>query len=595
MCGIAGIVAYGPSAPAVNVEELLQTREHMLRRGPDGAGLWLAENGRVGLAHRRLAILDLSPAGAQPMATPDGRFHIVFNGEIYNYQTLRSELQAEGVVFRSDSDTEVLLQMYARHGAAMCRRLLGMYAFAIWDAQARRLFLARDPFGIKPLYLHDDGKTLRFASQVKALLAGGGIDAQPEPAGHVGFWVWGFVPEPWSLYKDLASLPAGTHLTVHADGRREAQCFDSVTNGWQEPAPHAGTLRDALLKSVRLHLMADVPVGVFLSSGIDSTVLAALAAECGAPLRTVTLGFEEYRGTAQDETPLAAQVARQYGATHSTVWTGAAEFAEQLPRVLQAMDQPSADGLNTWLVARAASQTGLKVAVSGLGGDEFFGGYPAFRQLPGLRRWAGPVAQLPGLGRAVRRLLVPWAQRRGTPKAASLLEYAGSWEGAYLLRRALHLPWSLPVPEEGNTEFLQQGLQRLGLQEGPYDEPRLALDGFATVSCLEATRYMRSQLLRDSDWAGMDHSLEIRVPLVDRAVLARLAALRPRAGKQDLAACARPPLPPAVLARAKTGFTVPLHRWLAQVPQASGSALGFGSRAWQQRVGQAFAVRGGWA
>jgi asparagine synthase (glutamine-hydrolysing) len=217
MCGIAGIFAYRESAPPVDREELLRIREAMIARGPDGAGLWISPDRRIGLAHRRLSIIDLTDTGAQPMATADGRLRITFNGEIYNNRELKQELEAKGYRFHSNSDTEVLLHLYADRGVDMLHALRGMYAFALWDEQKQGVFLARDPFGIKPLYYADDGRTFRFASQVKALLRGGAIAATPEPAGQVGFFLWGSVPEPFTLHKEVRSLPAGTRLWVGAD------------------------------------------------------------------------------------------------------------------------------------------------------------------------------------------------------------------------------------------------------------------------------------------------------------------------------------------------------------------------------------------
>src|ERR1019366_4827611 len=228
MCGIAGIFAYRDPAPPVDRDELLRIREAMIKRGPDGAGLWVSDDGRIGLAHRRLTIIDLTDGGAQPMATADGNFRIIFNGEIYNYRELRKELEAKGYRFHSASDTEVLLHLYADRGEDMVHALRGMYAFALWDERRKGLFLARDPFGIKPLYYADDGRTLRFASQVKALLCGGAITRDPEPAGHAGFFVWGSVPEPFTLYKAVRAIPAGARLWVDGGGPRGPTAFFSI-------------------------------------------------------------------------------------------------------------------------------------------------------------------------------------------------------------------------------------------------------------------------------------------------------------------------------------------------------------------------------
>ena len=571
-------------------------REHMAARGPDDAGLWLADNQRVGLAHRRLAIIDLTPDGAQPMTTADGRYHIVFNGEIYNHLELKTQLQARGAVFKSQSDTEVLLQLYVYEGAAMCRRLRGMYAFAIWDSLEHSLFLARDPFGIKPLYIADDGRTLRFASQVKALLAGGALSREIDPQAEYGYWIWGHVPEPHTLYSAIRAFKPGTWLKIARNGQVQDGQFDSVADmlGLTEDR-HADedtgpSLRDALLGSVRHHLIADVPVGVFLSSGIDSVTLAALAAECGGTLRTVTLGFEEYRGTAADETPLAEQVAKQYGAEHHTVWIGRRDFASAFEQFMQAMDQPSIDGLNTWLVSKAAAQVGLKVAISGLGGDELFGGYPSFQQLPKIRRLARPFATIPGLGKMIRQLSAPLLGRMSSPKYASLLEYGGTLQGAYLLRRTMRMPWEvdrMPLQAVGGMgTYLQPERHGFLRRNDPRNDTATCSD-FARISHLEMTRYMRNQLLRDSDWASMAHSIELRVPLVD-AVLTRFVSKHRRKGqvltKQDLASAARPMLPQALIQRPKTGFTVPVRDWIHAAGHAPAPQAERGLRGWQRTV-----------
>lgn len=569
MCGIAAILA-GTTAPApVDHGELLRMREHMRSRGPDGAGAWLSDDGRVGLAHRRLAILDLSEAGAQPMASACGRLHIVFNGEIYNHRALRSELEQQGSHFRSHSDTEVILELYRRHGPAMLDRLRGMFAIVLWDEDRQGMLLARDHFGIKPLYVADDGVTLRAASQVKALLAGGGVATDADPAGHAGFFLWGHVPEPHTLYAAIRPLAAGSWMWAGVDGRRDhGRFFDlGAEMAAARPATDDGqTLRDALAESVRLHLESDVPVGVFLSSGLDSTTLAALTTEAAAiPPQTVTLGFKEFIGTARDEVPLAEQVARAYGTRHQTCWITAADFTQARQQLLADMDQPSVDGVNTWLVARAARQTGLKVALSGLGGDELFAGYNNFTTVPALRRRVAACSAPPAFGRLVRRMTAPWIGRLTSPKAAGLLEYGGSWGGAYLLRRALFMPWELDRVMD--ADMARAGLRRLAPLEALESAVANLPGDRLKLSALETSFYMRSQLLRDADWAGMAHSLEIRTPLVDvglfRAALPLIVGANPP-GKLAMAAAARPPLPESILNRPKTGFFVPVAQWLGE-------------------------------
>jgi asparagine synthase (glutamine-hydrolysing) len=603
MCGIAGIFAYGVGAPPVDERELLAVRDAMARRGPDGARAWFSPDRRVGLGHRRLAIIDLSESGAQPMAydppdappSPAGhRYVITFNGEIYNYRELRTRLEAEGETFASRSDTEVILHLYHRHGAQAVRLLRGMYAFALWDRERRGVLLARDPFGIKPLYYADDGATLRFASQVKALLAGGAIDPAPEPAGHAGFFLFGSVPEPFTLHRAVKGLPAGSMLWIDAEGTQRLDHFFETTQVLAAtpgaPPPSAEELRAALLDSVRAHLVADVPVGVFLSSGLDSATIAALAAEAGSgELVTMTLAFDEFAGTPFDEAPLAEEVARGLGSRHRTVRVTGADFRRRLPDVLTAMDQPSIDGVNVYFVAEAAAGLGLKVALSGLGGDEMFAGYDVFRQVPRLVNAVRPVARPRLIGWLLRRLAAPLLGRVASPKHAGLLEYGGTYGGAYLLKRGLFMPWELP-------QVMDPDLARAGLDAL---QPLARLDGCHAplagarpkVTALETAWYMRNQLLRDADWAGMAHSLEIRVPLVDEALFRRLAPSlgHPRApGKRAMAATPARALPAAVLDRPKTGFAVPVREWLAGETAETGPKTR-GYRAWARRIYAEFA------
>jgi len=593
MCGIAGIFAYHESAPPVDPDELLRIREAMIKRGPDGAGLWIADDRRIGLANRRLAIIDTSEAGAQPMATADGRYRITYNGEIYNFRELRKELEAKGHHLRSNSDTEVLLYLYAEYGAAMLQCLRGMFAFAIWDEREKTLFLARDPFGIKPLYYADDGKTLRFASQVKALLAGGAIDTAPESAGAVGFLLWGSVPEPYTLYRNISALPAGSHLTMQMGKPVQRVNYFSVreelvkAQAHSRPffAPDREALAQILRDAVYAHLIADVPVGIFLSSGMDSTLITALAGERGGKHpRTFTLGFNEYRNTIDDEVPLAEQTAIACGMQHETRWINRTNFENELDAILAAMDQPSIDGVNMYLVCREAARTGIKVALTGLGGDELFGGYPSFRDVPKSVRWLRPASYLPYVGRLLRYLSVPVLSKYTSPKYAGLLEYGGSFEGAYFLRRALFMPWELrevldPVAIHTGLERLQT-LHMIAASIQGLHKPH------AKVAAMELAWYLRNQLLRDTDWAGMAHSLEVRTPFVDVTLFRKLAPwlvaeITPT--KTDTAAAPRTALSEEILKRRKSGFSVPVREWLEKAGTKQ-LASNRGLRGWARRV-----------
>jgi asparagine synthase (glutamine-hydrolysing) len=575
MCGINGIFAYHDAANQVDQAEILRTRDHMAARGPDGKGEWIAADGRLGLGHRRLSIIDLSDAGAQPMTSADGTFVVTFNGEIYNYRELRKGLEGRGRVFRSKSDTEVLLHLYAEKGEAMVHDLRGMFAFGLWDNGRRTLLLARDPYGIKPLYYADDGRTLRFASQVKALIAGGKISRELDPAGHVGFYLFGSVPEPFSIYREIKALPAGSYLFADQRGARAPVSYHSIARSYCDTeresvaneSPSALAQR-ALIDSVRHHLVADVPVGAFLSSGVDSSALVGLMRDAQhAEIQTITITFGEFATGYENEAPLAAEIARLYQTRHTERIVTEAEFRQDLPRILAAMDQPSIDGVNVWFVAKAAHEAGLKVAVSGLGGDELFGGYPSFVDIPRWVRWLAWPSRLPYLGEASRRFFsLGGALRLGaSPKVAGMLELGGQFPGAYLLRRGLFMPWELE--QVLDPEIVADGLRRLspleliGASLDP--EPR---SSFAKVAVLESTFYMRNQLLRDADWASMAHSLEVRLPLVDATLLHQIArataGLGLQNGKRLLADSPSVPVPPNVIARAKTGFGTPIGAWL---------------------------------
>jgi asparagine synthase (glutamine-hydrolysing) len=366
---------------------------------------------------------------------------------------------------------------------------------------------------------------------------------------------------------------------VDTTGVHEPRHFFSLANELAEAEERALTLRPeetheclraALLDTVRHHLIADVPVGVFLSSGLDSTALAALATEIGGSLRTVTLGFEEYQGTENDEVPLAEFIAQCYGTSHQTKWVRKQDFQDELPGLLEAMDQPTIDGVNSYFVSRATAETGLKVALSGLGGDELFAGYSSFWQIPRLVRALRPLLPVPVLGKAFRYVSASILKHLTSPKYAGLLEYGGDYGGPYLLRRGLFMPWELP--EVLDPDMVREGWQTLQ----PLARLDETIDGIRnnrlTISALEMSWYMRNQLLRDADWASMAHSLEIRVPLVDvmlfRAVLPLITSSQP-IDKRDVARVSVQSLPDELLQRRKTGFFLCLcmSGWLKSTGQ----------------------------
>lgn len=566
MCGIAGFV--DPAAPVdVRHDAVARMCAAMAHRGPDDAGIDSREPGTFGM--RRLAIFD--PAnGHQPMATPDGRFHLIFNGALYNFRELRAELSCGGYGFRTLCDTEVLLAAYARWGQSCLDRLRGMFAFAVWDAADKTLFLARDPFGIKPLYYRHAGNQLLFASELNALLASGVFDAEIDPAGVADYLAWFAVPAPRTIYRGLQSLRPG-ESAVFRDGQLEIQTswqFRSLSappNVCRSQAEFEHELRARLDDSIRAHALADVPVGAFLSGGLDSAAVVGLMARASrSQLKTFSIGFAE---TEHDESTYAAATARHFGTEHQTRILTGAEVARDLPALLAALDQPTGDGVNTYYVSQTARAGGVTVALSGLGGDELLGGYPSFHDLPRLARLLPAWRRLPA---PLRRAIVARIRRRGTrlEKLADFLEHARNRHELCSLQRRV-------FAEPQRRALLSLDL-RTAVAAQPPHHPELAhlvrdlagTDLFATISAWELRTYMADVLLRDSDIMSMRHSLELRVPFVDRPLIewlwrqpSRLKDDR-RQPKAALARALADLLPPDLAQRRKRGFILPFAAWM---------------------------------
>lgn len=584
MCGL--IALFG--APASDRGRLKQAMQIMHRRGPDGEGLWGDEGALLG--HRRLAILDLDQRAAQPMQSACGHYVIVFNGEIYNFRELRRELEADGAAFSTTSDTEVMLALFARHGENMLPRLRGMFAFVIWDRVAKRAFAARDPYGIKPLYVGQTKEGMVLASQVKAILATGLVSLEPCLKGRAGFLLLGSVPEPHTWYRDIRALPSGSAAWIEGGRVVRQWRWHDIGEAWRDSgrkdssdAEVAELVREALLESVRRHLVADVPVGVFLSGGIDSGALAGLMLEQGATnLIGVTIAYDEFSRRLEDEAPAAGQVARHYGIQHHVRRVTREEFHADIPRILEAMDQPTVDGVNTWYASKAVAELGLKVVVSGVGGDELFQGYSHFSFLPKVLALRRRLGWLPGIGGGLRLLGRIQAKRTVKPRWNHLADLTTSVEGAWWLRRSLRAPEELvalmgrELAEEALQDFDPVAAVR-GMAGPLPSDPRLA------IGQIESMVYLRNQLLRDSDWASMDHSVELRTPLVDATLLATVRSVLPVFHRfPNKALLAKAPvhsLPTDIMKRRKTGFGIPVARWLSD-----STTNGGGEFAWANRV-----------
>jgi asparagine synthase (glutamine-hydrolysing) len=527
----------------------------MVPRGPDDGGLTVIpspERGAVCLGAQRLAIIDPSEAGHQPMTDESRGTTIVFNGMIYNFRELRLELEASGLRFSSDCDTEVVLKSYEVYGSRCVEKLRGMFAFAIWDSRTHELFFARDRLGIKPLYYCHRVREFLFASQVKALLASGLVDRRFSPEGMATFLGHGAVSEPLTIIEDVRALPAGHSGTFDGGGLRLNRYWEPETRQINcSPDEAVAQLRSTLDETVGVHLASDAPLGVFLSGGLDSSVLAARATQHTDHLKAVSVLFGEQEYS--EETYVDA-VTRKLGMDHVRVPLDAAFLRDHLIDAFAAMDQPSFDGINTFFVSKAAHEAGLKVALSGLGADELFDGYGYARRavaLERLRRLPDPILRLASAGVLTRRF-----GARGQ-KVENWLTGELSPGSSYELLRRLFLPAEV-------KQLMAASPPVDGLPQPVAVDPNG--DVAHQVSVLDLTNYTKNVLLRDTDAMSMAHSLEVRVPyLDDRFVESTLrvpSALRARKNKALLARSCQDLVPQEVLDRKKHGFLLPLRTWM---------------------------------
>jgi len=557
MCGIAGILTTAPGALDL-ARTIAPVQQALRHRGPDGCGAWQSPSAQAAFAHVRLAIFDPTPAGHQPMSIDEGRYTIVCNGAIYNFRELRRELESAGVTFTTRTDTEVILRLYAREGVGCLARLRGMFAFALWDERARTCLLARDRFGIKPLYYAATGNHLVFASEVRALVASGLVPRELDPAGVYGYFRTGSVPEPLTILQGVRALPAAHYAQWRGDGFTMSPYWNLQ---FTPHADRAGTaveeVRQALADSVAAHLAGDVPVGLFLSGGIDSTALLSLAHHSGRALDAFSMTFPSLP---DDEGPAARRSAEHFGARsfHQPMDAAAARCA--VAGFLRAVDQPSIDGLNTFVVAQHAAAHGAKAVLSGTGADELFGGYPSFRGVPRLAAWHGRAAAAGPLAALAGRVIERAAPESKARRVGDLLQQAPGLAAAYATYRGIFTRQEAATLTAHFTGDFPPVARPAG--EGRDS----SLDAEADeVTRLELTRYVRNQLLRDGDVMSMTHGLELRTPFLDGPlleVLARLpASVRVAPGK-GLLRQAVPELPPWVTARPKQCFQFPFEQWL---------------------------------
>ncbi|BAY92044.1 MULTISPECIES: asparagine synthase (glutamine-hydrolyzing) [unclassified Tolypothrix] len=559
MCGIGGILTTNQYHNSL--EKIIQRiQTHLKHRGPDDNGIYVSNDRQAAFAHTRLAILDLSPAGHQPMSTADQRYWITFNGEIYNFQELRQNLIAQGEQFHSQTDTEVILKLYQRMGSDCVQHLRGMFAFAIWDDWEKTCFLARDPLGIKPLYYWRSGSTLVFASELRAVLASGLPTVQMSIQGLYGYLVSGSVPEPYTLIEDVHCLDAGNWLYWQGQKITKKQYWQiNFTPQIISATDAQEIVRAALVDSIQHHFISDVPVGIFLSGGIDSTTVLALATQTqDQQLSTYSIAFEEGQW---NEGGISQEVAKFFGAKHTEYKITASSAKTLLPNFLAAIDQPSVDGFNTFCISKIAHENGMKVVLSGLGGDEVFGGYHSFQKIPRMVNWGKQIRLLPLVGASIGMSLANWGSSPKMKRLGDFLEQEPTLSDAYRTFRGI-------FSNKEACAIIQQYVgDKIFVKDSPstISFPAKVSTPEDEVSLLELSCYMRNQLLRDSDVMSMRWGLELRVPLVDTALLEAVAPIpsniRLAYGKQLLVQ-AVPELPDWVTKRRKQGFSFPFEQWM---------------------------------
>jgi asparagine synthase (glutamine-hydrolysing) len=578
MCGICGIIAgHGAFVPTA----VRRMTKAMIHRGPDDEGLDFIELGSsragptIGLGFRRLSIIDISSAGHQPMANPTSGDWLVFNGEVYNFQKLRAELQCEGVRFRGTSDTEVLLHALSKWGDLALQRITGMYSLAFYHSQSRRVLLARDPLGIKPLYYSEVAGGTVFASEIRAILASKIVPHDLDHAGIATMLAYGAPQDPLTIHRAIRSFPAGHYswLYVEPCGRvsrvlpRPFWRFPAETLEPVTPSRAASDVRELLKSAVRQHLVSDRPIGVFLSAGLDSYAIAALAKAASGNVATFTVGFDGL--ATNDESNAAAREAEKLGTHHSTIQIRSSDVGYLWEQWLLSADRPSIDGFNTYVVSRSVRQAGVAVALSGLGGDELFGGYPNFVYAKQYHFWLRFSRLLPNALRARGiQLLTHGRSDTFREKAMEMMDGEPGLESVALrLRRILT---DSQIRRLG-FDIAKMPLDRNVMPVSSFDDFSAfdAASAFTRIARLECRFYMGNTLLRDTDASSMANSIEVRVPLLDQSVVDYVMKLpeplkmrHGQANKLLLRSALTGIIPQVLLDRPKTGFCLPVDRWM---------------------------------
>lgn len=545
------------------------------QRGPDNLGQITGHN--YELLHARLSIIDLSPDSNQPFYSNCGNYIIVFNGEIYNFNEIKNDLIDKNIKFKTNSDTEVILQGYIEYKEEILYKLRGMFSFVIYDIKRGYVFSARDPYGIKPLYYSISKNGLIIGSQVRYFKKSNLVDMELSPNGIFGFYYMGNVPEPYTWYKHIYALESGSYMT-YSGGILTKVKYSSINDYWRLGDYNNFNYKDIITKTVKAHTLADVPISIFLSSGIDSIALGSMVRQSGYTndVYAITLTSDEYNNTSNDESTLATKLCQELGFTHIRHNVTKDKFISLKNEFFNDMDQPSMDGLNNWIASKVAKEHNIKVALSGVGGDELFSGYDTFSRVPKTVNLLKTINKIPH-SYLIKKIITEIIAKKTNNRVLDFNIYGVSNYEIYLIRRSIS-----SIAEAISFAEKIVDMKNFHIQEF-IDEIIGNYSYDSSIGLLESVLYMKNQLLKDADWAGSAHGVEIRTPFVDYYLLNNIGNLIKKSkDKSFLLSCAHYKLRNDLIRRVKTGFDIPIKQWINNKHAFNKNDLGWNN--WMQQV-----------
>ena len=573
MCGISGIYNYcNQTIDSKKIIEKIIKLQH--NRGPDDSGTWISECNKVNFGHNRLSIIDLTKNAKQPFISNDKKIALTYNGEIYNFKEIKSELIKKKVFFRSNSDTEVIVEAYKYWGIDFINRLRGMFAFALWDDAKKELVLARDPFGIKPLYYAKKNNIYYFASSINSILSIYNLNFKKSDKGIVSYYLWGNVQEPFTLYEDIKSIQRGTCKIVNHEGIEKdiiyADIKDEIINAkkidFSSENESKLYLKNIIDETVEYHQVSDIPVTCLLSSGIDSSViLGSISEDNKSNCSALTLDFD-YKNK-DNETIIAKKTAIKNNIAHKIENFNINDNYELIEKFFNEMDSPTNDGLNNYIVSHFAKKNKSKVIISGVGADELFCGYSSFKRIPKINNLMKYIPHMEVFNNFSKSDFFKTLKKfKLNTKYSGILEYGRNLSSAFFLQRSLFLPHE--INEMISPKIFKNGFEELNLLENLNNDIKDIKDEKLSILYLEVKHYLCSKILKDSDWVSMSNSVEMRTPFVDWFFFKKLLPLLKSnitINKKNLLDCVKDKVPQEIYKRKKTGFNIPHKRIFEQL------------------------------